>query len=259
MIHTINLYYFSPTGGTKKVAETFCTAIAEKVNLIDLGIKNEESETLDADLTVLAAPVFTGRIPALAAERFHSLNLDGAGKRAVTLAVYGTRAYEDALVELNDVVSESGFEVMAAGAFVAQHSIVPEVGTGRPNEKDITEIRSFAEKVAEKLEHGPAGEKYHSIEVPGNRPYKAAKKMPAAPFSLPDCNHCGKCERICPTAAISVNAEGVMTNQEECILCMACVYACPKHVRVLPAPLQEGTNQKLAAFKTVYRENEWYL
>ena len=37
MLSHITLYYFSPTGGTKKTADIVCHALAEQVTAIDLG------------------------------------------------------------------------------------------------------------------------------------------------------------------------------------------------------------------------------
>ena len=63
---------------------------------------------------------FGGRIPALMAERLKCTA--GKGAAAVTAAVYGNRAYEDALVELNDALEEQGFEPFASVAVLAEHS-----------------------------------------------------------------------------------------------------------------------------------------
>ena len=91
MLTKIDFYYFSPTGGTKKAGEMFCDGLSQNVKALDLGKKDVEVEEPKSDLIVAAAPVFGGRIPAIAAEKLRALN--GEGKKAVTLAVYGTRAY----------------------------------------------------------------------------------------------------------------------------------------------------------------------
>lgn len=252
MLSKIDFYYFSPTGGTKKAGEIFAGGISENVNLINLG-KEEEFPKSDGEMAVVAAPVFGGRIPAFVAKKLKKI--DGGGRKAVTLAVYGVRAYEDALVELNDAASACDFQVIASAALVAQHSIVPAVGEGRPDEPDAAEIREFARKVLEKLETGTDGD----FQVPGNRPYKQWGGMPAAPISLPSCNQCKKCADVCPTKAITVKEDAVETDAEKCMLCMACTAVCPEHARILPPPLQEKLEQKLGAFKDVRRANEFYL
>lgn len=252
MINKADFYYFSPTGGTKKTGEIFSEEIAQNVELFDLVGKKEIKES-DCELAVIAIPVFGGRLPAFASEKLRKIN--GAGKKAVTLAVYGTRAYEDALLELNDLAEECGFQVIASGAFVARHSIVPEVGAGRPDEQDAAELREFAKKVLEKIEKGSD----EAVQVPGNRPYKQWGGMTVAPISLPTCVQCGKCATVCPTDAITFEGNAVQTSTEKCMLCMACTAACPEHARILPPPVQEMMNQKLGVLKDIRRPNEIFL
>lgn len=281
MVNTTYFYFFSPTGGTKKAGGIFCESISERVKMIDLGqgdnegdLKTAENKTaVEAEaaeaagsaegtqeaepvLTVIAAPVFSGRIPEFVTKKLKQL--DGSGKKAVTLAVYGNRAYEDALLELNDVAKEQGFQVIASAALIAQHSMAPEVGKGRPDEADKKEIQAFAQKVLEKIEanHEDGGE---PAKVPGNYPYREAKGMPVTPISLPACNLCGRCENICPTKAISIKEKKVETSAENCMLCMACTAVCLEQARILPPSIQEKMGQMLGALKNVRKENEFFL
>lgn len=250
MLQNIDFYYFSPTGGTKKAGEAIAAALSESVNAVNLAAKTVDSPA--SDVIVVAAPVFGGRIPALVSEQLRKL--EGAGRKAVTAVVYGVRAYEDALLELNDVMSECGFEVIASAALIAQHSIVPEVGAGRPDTADMAEIGQFAKRVLNTIENGKTG----TFTVPGNYPYKDSKKSSAAPVSLDSCGNCGSCISVCPTDAIAMTDNGITTNTEQCMLCMACVAECPANARILPPPLQDAMNQKLIVFKDVRRENEFF-
>lgn len=253
MINTTYFYYFSPTGGTKKAGELFCEKISSNVKKIDLGAHDNNAEKPESDLVVIAAPIFGGRIPELVAEKLKKVN--GEGKKAVTLVVYGNRAYEDALLELNHVAEEQGFEVIASAAIIAQHSMAPEVGKGRPDDLDRQAIHEFAQSVLDKIDSNTN----ESVKVPGNYPYKEAMSMPVTPMSLPSCNQCGKCETVCPTEAIDIKEKAVVTNIEKCMLCMACTAVCPQHARILPPPLKEKMEQMLGALKTVRRENEFFL
>lgn len=49
-------------------------------------------------------PVYAGRVPALAVEILKGIKTSGV--KCVIVAVYGNRAYEDALVEMQDVATE---------------------------------------------------------------------------------------------------------------------------------------------------------
>ncbi len=253
MLNRLDFYFFSPTGGTKKAGEIVCQGLSEKVYFIDLGIRDQALGTPESETIVVAVPVFGGRIPVVVAERLR--HLEGGGKKAVTLVVYGTRAYEDALLELNDIIQEQGFEIVASAALIAQHSIVSDVGKGRPDEQDQAEILGFTQKVVKKLENGEES----LILVPGNRPYKEGMNMPVTPISQPSCIGCGKCVSVCPTGSVCMNKGVPITDAGNCMLCMACVAACPEHARILPPPLQEQMNQKLGALSSVRRENEYFL
>lgn len=250
MSEKMEVYYFSPTGGTKKVAKIFTDAMEGAAKWYDLGKKEVIPEEPTAEITVVAAPVFGGRIPSIVREKMKKLK--GTGKKAVTIAVYGNRAYEDALLELNDILTENGFTVIASGAFVAQHSMAPEIGAGRPDQEDAKEIHEFAKAVLNK-------KNTDSVHVPGNHPYKPEMNMPFTPISLPTCSKCGTCVKSCPTDAISITAEGIATDAEKCILCMACTCACPNHARILPPPIQEKMSQLLSALKNIRNKNEIFL
>lgn len=250
MSDKMEVYYFSPTGGTKKVSDIFAAAVGKDAVWHDLRDKQTQTEQPQGELIIVAAPVFAGRIPSVVREKIKTLA--GEGKQAVTIAVYGNRAYEDALLEMNDILIQGGFMVIASAAFVAQHSIVPEVGAGRPDAEDEKEIRTFAEAV----KNSTSAENIH---VPGNRPYKPEMKVAAAPLSLSSCTACGVCAKICPTDAIAAAEGKMVTDVSKCILCMACVHACPLQARILPPPLQEKTDNMLAAFRDIRNKNEVFL
>ena len=252
MLPVIDFYFFSPTGGTKKAGEIFCQSIARKVNYIDLTLPKNNYNEPQGDFAVFAAPVYGGRIPAIAEERFSKIK--GQGKKVITMVAYGVRGYDDALLELNDLVSAAGFNVMASAALIAQHSIVKEVGTGRPDSKDASAIQAFARDVLQKIESSSSKE----VSVPGNRPYREGMNVPFSPISLPHCIECGFCTYECPVGAIK-KFNGLNTSTETCILCMACVSKCPRNARTLPTHLQDSMNQKLLELKNSYLENQFFL
>ena len=107
----MEVYYFSPTGGTKKVSSIFADAMEKEVIWHDLGSKEPMMEKPEGEMTVVASPVFGGRIPSVVREKIEKFS--GTGKKAVTIAVYGNRAYEDALLEMNDILTKCGFTVIA--------------------------------------------------------------------------------------------------------------------------------------------------
>ncbi len=167
---------FSPTGGTAKVSRALAEALAAESKATAESEKIEESETIDLmrsenvralgaeEVCIIALPVFSGRVPAVAVERLKALTVHGS--RAIIVAVYGNRAIDDALVELLDEVKACGFRVVAAIEAVAEHSIMRQYGSGRPDAEDKADLQRFANPVIEKL----ASDSDSEPSVPGNRP-----------------------------------------------------------------------------------------
>ena len=115
----LQLISFSPTGGTEKILRAAALGISRDVAHHDLLKAAPKGETIFGPerVALIGMPVFAGRLPALAAERLQCFH--GRDCPAVLMVVYGNRAYEDALVELNDLAENRGFRPVAAAAFVA--------------------------------------------------------------------------------------------------------------------------------------------
>jgi len=252
MIKNLDLYYFSPTGATLKAGRALAEAMAEEVNAVDLGVPGPAAQG-QSETAVFAVPVFAGRVPEVVSQKIR--NMSGSGKKAVTVVVYGVRAYEDALLELNDVVKEAGFVIAGSAAAVSRHSVVTFVGGGRPDAEDMEEIREFGRKVLDKIAEGS----FPAFDVPGNRPYRDGAVFTITPLCTPECGGCGECIKSCPVDAMSLEDGKVITDVEKCILCVACTAACPKNARKVPDAFRETMNGKLGHLKDLRRENEFYL
>lgn len=218
--------YFSATYTTRKVVEEIAANISDSVTTFD--ITNDDSTDVvnigREELLVVGIPVYAGRVPAMAVDRIRRFK--GNGTPAMAVAVYGNRHYDDALLELHDILTDGGFRVVAAGAFIAQHCIFPKVGAQRPDSKDMEIIRDFAMQAKERALAGGT----ESIEVPGNRPYKVPGGIAIWPTASKHCTACGKCASLCPTGAIDPKSpQGV--DKEKCIKCGRCIVVCPQGVR----------------------------
>lgn len=146
---------FSPTGGTEKVAEILSQKIDVEVQMIDLCDPKLPNHTFtDEDIALIAVPSYGGRVPALAAQRLERMQANQT--RAILVCVYGNRAYEDTLVELQDVCENCGFKVIGAVAAIAEHSIAHQFASGRPDVLDTRTLQAFASKIKEKQLLPPA-------------------------------------------------------------------------------------------------------
>ena len=161
---------FSPTGGTRKVAEAITgpwEGVVETLDLTDPAVHSAVFQP--EDLVLIAVPSYGGRVPPLAVQRLERMQGNGAG--CVLVCVYGNRAYEDTLTELQDCAESRGFHVTAAVAAVAEHSILHQYAAGRPDRQDTEELKKFSLAVLEKYRQG---KRELAAALPGNRPYKKA-------------------------------------------------------------------------------------
>lgn len=246
---------FSPTGGTRKVLDIFAKEIGEIEKVIDLTEPEFDFGKIhftEEDICIVAVPSYGGRVPKTAEARLSRLT--GNGARAVLIAVYGNRAFEDTLVELEDILKVGDFRCVAGVAAVAEHSIMHQFAAGRPNVDDEKKLQDFAVKVKEKLENKKCQELFN---LPGNRPYKPYGAVPMQIEVDNSCGNCGLCALKCPTGAISVDNPAEMDG-EKCISCMRCVSICPKHERRVNERQLEMIVQKVQDVCQKYKECEWY-
>ena len=94
------------------MSEILCQGMGKESVVTDLCVKTADIQLPNInkdDLAVISMPVFAGRVPALAVERLRMVKPNGA--KCVVVAVFGNRAYDDALLEIQDVTSEMGFQI----------------------------------------------------------------------------------------------------------------------------------------------------
>lgn len=234
----IHAVYFSPTGSSRALAQEAASVLAQQLS-------QPHAEDWDwtfpegraaaypvsaGDVLVFAFPVYAGRVPQLLLEPLG--RLAGQGAHVVPLAVYGNRHYDDALLEAVELLSVQQFSVLAAGAFVAEHSYTHKVGTGRPDAQDKSTLAEFACMAASRIAQGPGAR----VQVAGTRPYKA---LPPAvdirPKTLDVCTGCGLCASVCPVRVISDAAPS--KTAPGCVRCCACIKICPEQARFFDDPL----------------------
>lgn len=223
-------------GTTKGVVEAVTEGVISKLENTQVSdfplIKMDTNPTTLSkdDLAIFAVPVYAGRVPEIAVDQIRKFK--GDGTRAIIVVVYGNRDYDDALLELQNIVTENGFLPVAAGAFIAQHSIFSTVATNRPDADDLSTAREFGAKASQitKLSE--------TLKVPGNHPYKKPGAIPFAPRTCKgkcikavkkNIDICGVCAAKCPVGAIG--SPKPKTDKNKCIKCGYCISVCPYDAR----------------------------
>ncbi len=240
MSKKIETLYFSTTGTTEKIATGIAEKIAENyggritVNNNDFTLPEARKKTFsfDKDTIVIAGiPVYAGRVPNLLLNFLNTIS--GNEATAVAVVLYGNRDYDDALIEFKDILETNGFNVIAGGAFIGEHSFSTTLGANRPDEQDMATVADFAAKIYEKTK--TSGEN-PAVVVKGNKPYRdyyRPKDQNGNPVSIlkvtpktnTDCTDCKLCSEICPMG--SINSENVSKITGICIKCCACIKKCP--------------------------------
>ena len=234
--------YFSPTHTTRRVVEAAAEVLAER-----LGAKRATWDFtlpegregrpgfLPGDAAVVGVPTYAGLVPAVTEPWL--AQLEGEGIPAVPVVTYGTRDFDDALIQLRDILADRGFLPFAAGAFAGEHSFSRILAAGRPDREDLSMARQLGELAAGRLEAGEPA----MVEVAGTpRPYRGRYQprdrqgnpvnfADARPLTSESCDRCGLCVKVCPTGAIDPTDFSV--SKGPCLKCGACVKMCPRKAR----------------------------
>ncbi|HCX43723.1 MAG TPA: ferredoxin [Oscillibacter sp.] len=234
--------YFSGTGTTRRTVERIAGGIASRLNLpaesADFSRPAVRQETLgfgEKDLVVFGTPVYAGRVPNVLLP-FLREKIVGGGALAVPVVLFGNRNYDDALIELRNILAADGMHPIAAGAFVGEHSFSRVLGADRPNAEDEALMDEFATRVAE-LAAGLDAAPVKPAAVRGQeplRPYYTPRDRAGNPINilkvkpktdLSRCGGCGLCADLCPMG--SIDPADVSAVRGICIKCCACVKGCP--------------------------------
>ncbi len=258
---------FSPTGTSSKVVGAVCDGCRCAARVIDATYTTPDSLEFASDaLVFVAVPVYGGKVAPLALQRMEAMR--GDKTPVVLIVVYGNRAYEGALSQLDEFVTQRGFVTVGAAAFVGEHSYSSKeypIAVGRPDMTDLADARNFGKELATKLAAitvprmvdvtrlvPPRDSLWSKLRfiffILRQRNKKKPATKPAPVVDMEACKGCGKCARLCPNGAIS--PDGKHTDAERCIKCCACVKCCPARARHFATPYAPILSQCFAARKS---------
>jgi len=240
IIKRVNAVWFSPTGTTQKAVEAVAKSICKNMGgdtaykSISFTLADEREKSLvfnAADIVVFGVPVYAGRVPNVLLKYLNTMI--GGGSQAVPVVVYGNRDYDDALIELKYIIEEGNFKVLAAGAFIGEHSFSKILAKGRPDASDMETAESFGVQISGIIR---AGNSKDRIDVKGEypcRPYYRPRDIDGnlydfrkiKPKTKTTCTDCKTCVDVCPMG--SIDRDDVSKITGICIKCGACIKKCP--------------------------------
>ena len=244
-IQRIRLIYFSATGTTQKVlrcmGETLAQELGAAVQEDDFTLPAAREQTVACmpdELALVGTPVYAGRVPNVLLPYLKG-QLTGSGAPAVPIVLFGNRNYDDALIELRDLLEAAGFRTVGGAAFVGEHSFSDILAAGRPDAADLKRAEEFAHALAHKvrtLECVPE----QPVPVNGQtpiRPYYTPRDRQGNPVNIlkvkpkvnDRCDACGLCTEVCPMG--SIDRTDVRKYTGICIKCGACIKKCPQQAR----------------------------
>lgn len=243
-IHTL---LFSPSGTTRRVVTHLTKEIAALLPDIPvvahdftLPSARENTPCLRAgELAIVGLPVYAGRLPNLLLKYLATWKSNGT--LAVPVVVYGNRSFDNALIELCDILENGGFHTIAAAAFVGQHAFSKKLATGRPDREDLKIAGRFAAEIVRRVTNsnyeisikaeipGFGAPGYGGYYQPRGINGEVVNFLKAKPLTTEGCIKCKHCVGSCPMGSIDFQDPGTVSGI--CIKCNACIKYCPMHAK----------------------------
>lgn len=232
---TCEIVYYSATEATAKIVRAFAEGLGGEVVFTRIDMLSYQNATAsNADLLLLASPVYGGRIPDRVMKCFE--RKCAAGIRVAGIAVYGNMHFGASLMQLRELAQRRNASLIGAGAFIAEHTFSfkdAPIAEGRPNASDLSAATQFGQAVRQKIaaadrsdaELPPSGFPLFLTKLPETSVRPVVKK----PVITGACTRCGICAKTCPTHAIDPDTLAI--DAGKCIRCFSCVKKCPPHAR----------------------------
>lgn len=243
---TVRACWFSATGTTKAVVKRIAAALADglcaPLETFDFTLPQARTAPpvfQSGDVAVVGLPVYARRLPNVLLPYLNTW--EGHSAAAIPVVLFGNRNFDDALMELRELLENHHFHTFAAAAFVGEHAFSTTLAAGRPDKEDLQEAARFGKQVGLALQNGAKS----PVEVPGRLPigpYYQPRDRAGNPIDIrkvkpkvgPTCNHCGQCAALCPMG--SIDPADVTQYTGICIKCGACIKGCPQKARYYDDP-----------------------
>lgn len=232
------IIYFSATGTTRKIVKAISKGLACETYFTDITLLPNRMcyRPAGSDIVLIAVPIYGERIPQFIYDFL--LQIEGGVRPLIAVSVYGNMGFGISLNQFEAYALGNHFQLIAAGAFIGQHTYANEktpIAYGRPDETDLSQAFEFGKKIREKID----ADDLTLPHIPKSTMPKFITRLPDTltrflirqpVITKPLCNTCQACFNSCPMEAIDLSS--LQIDEKKCIRCYACIKACAKSARV---------------------------
>ena len=229
------MLYFSGTGNSKYIAESFsqkigasCHSIEEEINFTKL---IDEHDTI-----AFCYPIYGSCVPRIMRE-FVSQHLEKIQYKKLIVFCTQLMFSGDGARAFNDLLPRGYGEVIYAEHFNMPNNIcnfpIFSVKNGDATTKYLHKAEKKMESVCKHLREGVIKKRgFNSFSKLVGKSQSAfwpemEEKNKSSVKTDEDCNSCGACVKICPSKNLQLDEKGIVQNNN-CIICYRCVNACPQ-------------------------------
>jgi len=226
------IYYYTGTGNSFWVARELAAALeAESPVSISAGTGAQD---LTAETIGLVFPVHIWGVPG-AVVRFVE-TLEGPHPAYVFAVAVNAGQVSNTLVQLGEIMRTRGVNLGAGFAITMPSNYIPWGGPG-PREEQERRFGLARERIASivpvirdrqvvPLEKGPLWQRIVFSAI-YRLSFEKVSGMDKGFWADERCNHCGICQKVCPTSNIVLD-QGRPVWMHGCQQCFACLQWCPK-------------------------------
>ncbi|MFA5698823.1 MAG: 4Fe-4S binding protein [Sphaerochaeta sp.] len=245
----VTILTFSPTNQSLIAARYLAQCLDGDVEVHNVTKEKERriERNFDRRLMIFSCPTFAGRVPELFATYIKE-KTTFTRSSAYGILTWGNVAYDDALVELYDLMSVKGVEVLSMAALVVEHGQSAKIGKNAPTSESLSLLAQMAR-------HNPKNGGV--LPLRGKRPYREGMRAFDPPFGPvrdhSKCTELGHCYAACPTDALTTE------DWSTCIHCHACIRACPNGALSFTNEGYLAFIKRMEESNTVLKKSELFL
>lgn len=225
--------YFSGTGNSLYIAKKIAEAFGERlISIAELVRNNQYTISVEVDESIgFVYPVHACAPPDIVTNFIKKVTFENYCDNYI-YSVYncaGTPEYTSRIIkqtcEKQGFILSGFYEVLMPGNYVTVKKHLPE----EKCKKYLKEADSCVEEIIKQIQYKTCNYKKekHSFLLSYVLHKLAVLEKNEEFIFGKSCVSCGKCVKICPMNAITIESGKLQRHKEKCVFCLACVNVCP--------------------------------